>query len=88
MSVSTKDLRALATLMRADPECDGAAKMIEEAADEIDRMRSVIADLRTRCDCEMADESQCPSEMCCHMWERIEEAVNAIKRKESSNVDA
>jgi hypothetical protein len=34
--VSTKLLRGLAELMRADPECDGAAKMIDGVADEID----------------------------------------------------
>jgi len=48
MSVSTKDLRALATLMRADPECDGAATMIEEAADEIDKLTTFVRD-RVHC---------------------------------------
>ena len=48
MSVSTKNLRALATLMRADPECDGAAKMIKEAADEIDKLTTFIRD-RVHC---------------------------------------
>lgn len=35
---STKSLRALAEMMRADPECDAAAKMVDEAADGIDSL--------------------------------------------------
>lgn len=40
---SPKDLRALAVLMRADPECDAAASMVNDAADEIERLQSFFA---------------------------------------------
>lgn len=41
--VSTKSLHKLAELMRADPEADAAAKMVDDAADEIDRLQSFFA---------------------------------------------
>lgn len=51
-----------------------------DARAESERLRAIVDRLHHSCGMEMADETQGPSQTCCEMWSRIEEAAEAARK--------
>jgi hypothetical protein len=46
---------------------------------ELQRLQAIVRELHRTCGMEMSDGDQGPSETCCKMWDRIEEAAEKVR---------
>ena len=90
MSVNVPDLQEIVCTQRVPVlwpiGCEADTLFYVKVSDaerllkEIKRLNAIVDRLHAACGMEMSDETQGPSETCCKLWARIEEAAEKARK--------